>query len=293
MTRCEEFLKVLAGKEAFQEKHLKKFSLDGKRSGEFEDFLRFCLRDLGESDDSLAESYMALNSMILQETYFFKRNGRYRHSKLEEVASDVYANDDYMKKYMMGLAISDYLWPQHMELIDYFESSLTGMGGTYLEIGPGCGQLLSRAIRSGRFTSYSACDLSRTSADLCNRYLRWCGYQDLCRVRIEDFMTWDSDQKFDSVVMGEVLEHVEDPRGMLVKIADLLSTGGKAYISTVINAPAIDHIYLFSDIKEVTDLFEDVGFRIDDYCCACIGGEKQEKALKRKDAITIALNLSK
>lgn len=45
------------------------------------------------------------------------------------------------------------------------------------------------------------------------------------------FETFDTDEKFDVIVMGFVLEHVQDPGLLLNKYADLLSPNGKMFIT--------------------------------------------------------------
>lgn len=107
----------------------------------------------------------------------------------------------------------------------------------------------------------------------------------------EDFFSYKDDEKFDCIVMGEVLEHVEEPERMLRKIRTLLKEDGISYISTVINAPAIDHIYLFSSVDEVLHMVEKCGFVVEEYLCTTENGVPLEKALKQKRGITIILKL--
>ena len=93
--------------------------------------------------------------------------------------------------------------------------------------------------------------------------------------------------------MGEVLEHVEKPLEMLEKIYELISEKGKAFITTVINAPTLDHIYLFRNIEEVLEIAKSAGFKVVDYFCSTAGDISIEKAIKKKQAINIAMILCK
>ena len=52
-------------------------------------------------------------------------------------------------------------------------------------------------------------------------------------------------EKYDFVTIQEVLEHLEDPEGMLRKIGELLTPEGKAYAMMPICAPSTQHIFLF------------------------------------------------
>ena len=116
---------------------------------------------------------------------------------------------------------------------------------------------------------------------------------DKCIVAEADFFQYKSDEKFDCIVMGEVLEHVERPLQMLEKIYELLNQTGKAFVTTVINAPAVDHIYLFKNIEQVLELAKKAGFKIFDYLCVTEGDISLEKAIKKRRAIDIAMILEK
>lgn len=49
---------------------------------------------------------------------------------------------------------------------------------------------------------------------------------------------------------NEVLEHLEEPEKYLNRIYEVTNEGADVYISVPVNAPAIDHIYLFHTLKK-------------------------------------------
>lgn len=53
------------------------------------------------------------------------------------------------------------------------------------------------------------------------------------------FEDWDTRETFDVIILGFILEHVEEPNGILKKYASFLSEKGKMYI-TVPNAEALN-----------------------------------------------------
>lgn len=253
--------------------------------------LKYYIEENKLAIEEVFDCYSFINQMVIEETYYFRKYGKYRNSTFEEVEQAVYANREYMQKYMIGLTITDFIWLQHVKTVRYFKSLLPQLSGNYFEIGPGFGQYLSKAIQFGKFTSFKAIDISDTSVANSNKYLDYLNISDKCRVKKEDFFQYDSNSKFDTIVMGEVLEHVEQPLAMLKKIREILASKGKAFITTVINAPAFDHIFLFNTLEEVLDLCKQAGFKIVEHEYYIANDLPLEKALKKKVAINIAVLL--
>ena len=288
----EKFIEIVSERDILQAKFLRKQSLTTEEKNEFEDWLGFYQKVQGLTIEEIADAYLWLNKMVLEETKYFYRYGSYRYSSIAEVEELVYANRDFMSKYMIGLSCSDYLWYPHLETVRYFKEKILHderTGGIYLEVGPGGGQYLTKAIESGKFSTYRAVDLSPASVELSNSILKYNGLDRLCVVEEKDFFELTDESKYDCLVVGEVLEHVERPKDMLNKIRNLLDVNGVAFITTVITAPTIDHIYLFEDEDSVLSMVRDVGFEILDYMCATANNVPMEMAIMRKMAIDIAM----
>lgn len=66
---------------------------------------------------------MILND-TLEETKFFIESGTYRYSSFDEVKDKVYFNESYMKQYMIGLALSSFVWIAHIKVRKYFSQYL-------------------------------------------------------------------------------------------------------------------------------------------------------------------------
>jgi 2-polyprenyl-3-methyl-5-hydroxy-6-metoxy-1,4-benzoquinol methylase len=228
------------------------------------DYLGFC-HSKGLDNDYLADCYLTIVGDTIEEQLYFSEHKHYRHSTFAEVAESVYHDADYMNRYMYGLAISTFLWPNHVAMVRMFRAEIprTG-GGRYLEVGPGHGFLLLTAAEVGGYDEFLAVDLSEASVRQTETIVRH--FQPLSNVHVRKMDFLDAadlePSSFDAVVMGEVLEHVEDPARFLRRIADLASDDAFIFITTCINSPAVDHIYLWRTTDSLEEMIEESGLDI-------------------------------
>ena len=80
---------------------------------------------------------------------------------------------------------------------------------------------------------------------------------------------------------------------LLKKIKELLSNEGVCYMTTPINAPMIDHIYLFSNENEIRDIVYTAGFEILEEKIVISEKITKERAIKNKVPIMYASFLKK
>ncbi len=251
----------------------------------------------GKKDmEELAQSYLMLINDTMLETKYFIENGRYRYSTLQEVNEKVYQNEEYMTKYMTGLLLSGYLWKNHIEINRWYRKKIQMFAGKYfLEIGPGHGMYFLEAVSLGRFDEYTGIDLSETSVRLAEENLKNNleeGHKKY-ELLLGDVNEYEFDRLFDAVCMSEVLEHVEEPEALLRRIYNITTENPDIYISVPINAPEIDHIFLFKSVDEVISIVEKTGFTVRDSFYVSSNGVSYEKALKKKIAVNLALHLGK
>ncbi len=244
--------------------------------------------------EELADAYLLLVGDTMEETAFFLQNGHYRYSTLAEVDEKVYQNTDYMSKYMLGLMLSGYLWKNHLAINRYFKEAISSFSGkNYLEIGPGHGRYFLEAINLGAFDHYTGVDLSPSSIELARSFIETNKVPDAKPYSLicADITTFEFDSLFDGVSISEVLEHVEDPRSLLKRIHEITKEGADVYVSVPINAPEIDHIYLFKSNEEVFKMVEEENFAIKDSFYVTSNGVSYEKAQKKRIAVNLAMHL--
>ena len=241
--------------------------LSDEERHELAEYISFCLED-GLDVETLAASYGVIVEDTLREQLYFLRHKEYRHSSFAEVADSVYFDDTYMRHYMHGLALTAFIWPNHLDMQRFFVRCLPReQTGSYLEIGPGHGANFLAAMRRGSYGTFTGVDISPTSIDLTRRLVARAVPNRVDDVVLlqEDFLNWQPDNApFDAIVMGEVLEHVEQPGAFLAQIATLSGPDTYIHVTTCINAPAIDHIYLFRDNDEIEKMIAANGLRVVD-----------------------------
>ena len=218
------------------------------------------------SMEEMVEGYLYLTNMTMQEAAWFREHGDYRYHSFEEVNRNVYSNTGRMTSLMIGLSVAEFLWETLLRSHRFYESVIQeAKGENYLEIGPGHGKYFCEAYNLGQFKKYVAVDVSPASIALTeeflqkNRNTRERAYELLC----QDATLLDPEkEKYDFVTVQEVLEHLEDPEGMLRKIRELLTPGGRAYALMPICSPSAQHIFLFRDRAHVRSIVERAGLEI-------------------------------
>lgn len=258
-------------------------------------YLDFCVGK-GLTLDYLAESYLTILGDTLDEQLYFREHGNYRYSTFKEVAATVYHDRDYMDRYMYGLAITNFLWPNHVEMTRFFRRMLPrDRAGRYLEVGPGHGFLFLTAIEVGGFDDFLGVDLSAASVEQTRTIINHFHRDAPARVELRDFLEAEdlAAGSFDAIVMGEVLEHVEQPEVFLRRIAELAKDDGFIFITTCINAPAVDHIYLWRTADELEHMITVSGLSIVEPLRLAYEGKSLEESRERQLPINVAYVLIK
>ncbi len=247
----------------------------------------------GRTIDYGIDCYLKMIADMNIESVEFARSGKYSSSTFEEVNQRVYANPETMEYYMHGLLMSQFLWKHHYKIFNYFIETLPQYSqgvSSYLEIGAGHGLYLSKALEIfDKETNFTVVDISQTSIDLAKKF----NNNERISFFLKDVFDYEEGQKFDFICMGEVLEHVEDPLKLLKVLNKLVKSDGTVFVTTPTNAPAIDHIYLFNNVKEIQDLIKLAGFEIDSEAYYLSEDVSPEKAAKFKVTILYGAFLKK
>lgn len=208
------------------------------------------------------DCYLKLHNGMLEERWKFIKKGTYSNTSFKEVENSIYGNDETMTSHMNGLVLAQFLWFEQYDRFCFFKNNLlqyVSKPKTYLEIGGGHGLYMLKALELlPSSCQFDLIDVSKSSIKLSK------GIINNLKVNYINKNIFDLDDNIniDFFTMGEMLEHLENPLQMLKKLKQLIKKTGKGYITTPINSPMIDHIYLFNNAEEIRKLFKDAGLKI-------------------------------
>lgn len=111
-------------------------------------------------------------------------------------------------------------------------------GKRYLEVGVGAGGFIAVAKEMG-----IEVDAVELSANVCKNIEYLLGVQ----VIQADFLDYQSEEPYDALSMGDVIEHVKEPTKAIQKANKLLKVGGILWISTPNYNSAFSQMMKFSD----------------------------------------------
>ena len=230
--------------------------------------------------------------IVLPEEIYFRRNGKYRLTTFDEANAECYANHAFMDRYMNGLLLSDVMWSNHAHGFGYFVNSylprLPEMAH-HLEIGPGHGLFLYFAQLSDKVGKLTGWDVSPTSIAKTTHALKNLGAVKAADLVLQNLYDAAGDEQFDSIILSEVLEHLEDPEVALQSVADRLAPNGLLWINVPANSPAPDHIFLVDSVEHAARLVEATGLKVIEAVGFPMTGTTLERAKKHKLAITCSV----
>ena len=269
-----KILYLIYAKSPLQKKKLAKYlsKQDEKFFVDAEEFATNYLNYLIDENISLeyvVDAYLKMCSDMLKSQITFMKTGCYPVELSQDAFETVYSNETEMKSYMIGLALSQFLWESHFKIYNTFERYLQKSKEhihSYLEIGPGHGLFLNKAINYLAVnTSITVVDVSPISTNITKSIIKYF-HPDRGNIIFYnvDMLEIDLAYQYDFITMGEVIEHVNSPEKLLNKLNNILASNGRAFVSTCVNCPAIDHVYHFHTVDEIRDMFSKCGFAIEE-----------------------------
>ncbi len=218
------------------------------------------------SIDTVVDSYLELVRQMLHSRLEFMRTGRYPAHSQKAALDEIYRNKSTMQQYMLGLALSYFLWRHQFLLLTFYRDGIRSLAGRqrFLEVGCGHGLLLVELMgRASGKSKIDVVDISSQSIEMTANLLKTSFADDRrCEFFHCDIFDFQAAEQYDFISMGEVLEHVERPKELLAKLAGLLAPDGRMFVTTCANCPAVDHVYQFEDIQQIQGVIAEAGLEV-------------------------------
>lgn len=241
--------------------------------------------NINYSPAKVAEDYLRMVRDMRKEGLYFYKHNEYSCKSQDIANQNVYSRPEIMGYYMSALLISQILWKHHFCIFIYFKTCITDYFDTgskikILDIGPGHG-FFSFFIKETipEFNKIDFVDISATSLGMTKKII---GENEKLNYFLKDIFDFNESDKYDFIVLGEVLEHLDKPKEILKKLAKLLSDNGVLWITTPTNSPALDHVYLFKTKQEVVELVEACDLVVDNAVNYFAEDVTEEIALERR-----------
>jgi len=238
--------------------------------------------------DYAVTCYLQMLADVHYESVQFVKTGKYSNTCFADVNKKVYSNPQVMEYYMHALLLRQFLLPQNYAILNFFDKTLRikqAEVNNYLEVGGGHGLFISNAVEVfGNQVAYDLLDISKNALELAGSMLE----NKNVNFIHADIFEFNTPKKYDFITLGEVLEHVENPLDLLIKIKSMLTKNGTLFLTTITNAPAIDHIYLFRNADEIRNLIKEAAYTIEDELCTWSEDVSPEKAEKFKVSMMYA-----
>lgn len=276
---------------AFLDKMLSAYT-DGELA-KLDELARTLMMIVGPDIDAYCQCYRWFAREILKETMYFQENGEYRYSSATEVFKDIYSDSAYMSKYNKGLLLSNLWWKNHFDCLSFYREEFVPVISSshrHLEIGPGHGIYLLYALKAHSSLKAEAWDLSSESLKKTAQCLLLSGFQDSVRLGIKDLFLAEQSGIYGSIVISEVLEHIDRPADALSIIHRLLKPRGRLFVNMPINSPAIDHVFNLPHPDDVPKLIEDKGFYVEKKQYIPQSNSSLDAAIRNKLNINVVLS---
>lgn len=244
---------------------------------------------------------LEINVEFLKLQALLEKTGKYLYTSFKEVKENVYRSKDNDQSrgvnYLWGLYFTQIFWVTHYRVFKFFLNEFINNnkdGGVCLEAPSGSGIFLTHFLINNKNWQGIAIDLSDTAIDFTKKILNLNEIsQEKVKVIKGDIYKYQPDIKFDRIICGEFLEHVEDPLIILEKMNSLLADDGKLFLTTVAWTAFIDHIYLYKNVDEIKKHILQSGFKIDKELIQNIFDKDKNNPDQDKKAILYAAILKK
>jgi 2-polyprenyl-3-methyl-5-hydroxy-6-metoxy-1,4-benzoquinol methylase len=227
--------------------------------------IKHCFPDL--QMDTLARWYAEFTVEQNRFQRQYDKTGKYPCANQKDANDAVYQNTSSMEIYMASMLVTQFFWPHHLQILHFYTSSFVGPFAAnvknVLEMAPGHGLLGREFLDSSPNATLLGIDISPFAIEMSRRMMTMPPAIERVSYQIQDALAFKPTGAFDIVIAGEVLEHLDRPDLLLLKVAECLADDGKAFITAAITAAQMDHVTEFCSPDEVKSLIHSAGLIIE------------------------------
>jgi len=257
----KEVLRIIGEQDPLHMRTLKRQVSLGKEFNALKTHICTYFEASGINPHTVADDYLRMIGDMRREGGYFMLYDKYSCKNQAEAYEKVYSKPEIMRYYINALLISQLLWKHHFNMLRYFRQTLSAIAYRsdnfrVLDVGSGHG-LFSWVIKTQvpSYGSIDILDISTTSLEMTRRMI---GDEGISYLHTE-LSQANPVNKYELIILGEILEHMDDPIAMLQDAMKLLSSKGMIFFTVPTNAPAIDHVYLFRNKADVMKMIEQAG----------------------------------
>lgn len=214
----------------------------------------------------LADGYVAFVIDVSKSQMEYEKRGYYRDKTYDEIFSMVYNNPYHMSLYHWGVYVITFAWAHHIRVYkfykDNFISLLNQKGGLLLDLGSGSGVWGLLLLNLCPNWKVQGVDISKKSVELANKMAELNGFGARAEYSANDALLYSPSEKIDACISCFLLEHLENPKKLLMSMAHNLEAGSFAFLTVALTASEIDHIKEFKHESEIVIMAEEAGFRV-------------------------------
>jgi len=171
--------------------------------------------------------------------------------------------DAYKLALLLSIPLTNHRF-EIMQQLDAFLAGLTAASGRIVSIGTGTGYELRRMGALPAGWTIESYDIDETVQAEAKHFLDYFGVSRPIEWRREFPLASPPAafrQRYDAMVLCELLEHLSDPAAALATVGACLTGEGRAFVTMAINIAQEDHIYLYPDLAACRDQIRDAGLR--------------------------------
>ena len=275
-----------------------------KNNFNFELSERICENGLKMSNNDYNIYCSNLNNLIDMSKEFLKlqknleETGKYLYSKFDEVEKNEYNvnNEVDGPDYLWGLYFSEIFWKIHHNFTNFslnnFMSDLPSTGNI-LEVPSGTGFFLCEFLRKNPNWFAVGVDLADSAIEFSHKLFQVNKIsKNSYKIIKMNFHQLEPNKKYDRILCGEFLEHLEDPLSALKKLKSLLTDNGKLFVTAAVWAAHIDHIFLYKSSEEVRNHIKKAGLKIEKELVQAVFEKDEADPEKEKIPVSYAAILS-